>query len=504
MGAAGPLTMSALSKYLGADDLSFALLLVAVPAFAALFQVLGMVITERLGARKKFFFWTVVAHRLLYCGIGVLPWVVPPNQQMSAMVMVLILLVSMCLNHIGGQAWVNWMADLVPARIRGQHFAMRGRVGLVVIACTMLVMALLMDYSRTPHFEALLQPVSDVAGMPALIVIISGIFVVAGIVGALDPVYLLNADEPPMRKPPKEPLWRRLTDPLKDKPFARFLAYWALWAGAVSFSGWLWWPYLMKELDGLKASGSTSWFAEHKFLTATLILGASFQLGQIISYPIWGRAVDRFGRKPIFYISSTIHTCGWILWFFLSPGVIPFLFVTQFIAGFASGGFDIAFFNMQLHFNRRGGTGYQALCGIVVNAAATVSAVTAGFLARSLEGGAEKPGWSHTFFEGSTWEHTISHYPLIIVIAMLLKCTADFFILPRVIDVGGRSRRHAIRFVLDNMYGQFNTLIFSPIKMGVGRGVKLTGKSITGVKGTLSDSLADAGEEFRSWFEEKK
>ena len=493
MGATAALTTTELGKYLGANDLSFALLLTAAPAFAALFQVVGMVVTEHLGARKTFFLWMVSSHRLLYCVIGLLPWIVPSQARSSALLMVLIVLVSNSLSQIGAQAWVNWMADLVPARVRGKHFAKRGRVGLMVIACTMVAVALLMDWSRTLGFEEVLKPVSDFAGMPALIVIISGIFMVAGFVGMFDPLYLLNADEPPMRPPPDEPLWVRLTKPLTDRPFARFLAYWALWFAAISFPGWLWWPYLLKELEQMKAAANPSWFARHMYLTATLILGASFQLGQISSYPIWGRAVDRFGRKPIFFISSAFHTFGWVLWIFLSPSVIPFLFLTQFCSGFCSGGYDIAFFNMQLQFNRRGGAGYQAVCGAIVNFAGTVSAVVAGCLAHSLE----EHNSCYTIFAGTSWEHTFNHYPLIIAIGMVMKMTADFAVLPRVIDVGGRSRRHALQFVLDNMYGQINTLIFEPIKTGV----ELTGKGLTGVKETLSDSLSDAGDEIRRWWQ---
>jgi hypothetical protein len=63
----------------------------------------------------------------------------------------------------------------------------------------------------------------------------------------------------------------------------------------------------------------------------------------------------------------------------------------------------------------------------------------------------------------------------LILIGSAVKYAADFIFLPRVEDVDSKPAGHALQFVLNNMYGTLNTLIFVPLRSGVeatGEGIK--------------------------------
>lgn len=478
--------------YLGANDFVLALIS-AAPLVAVLFQLPGSVVSDMLGKRKKFFILTVTPHRTLYILIGLLPWITPRGSTWPAMLMALLLLVSMALNAFGGQAWTSWMADLVPARVRGKYFARRSRLGVSVFSLTSLAIALVLDALTTKWFQEFMAPASAWAGgMPPLIIVLSVVFMLGGTIGMLDILAFAKVDEPPMKAVPREPLLKRLIKPLKDREFRRFVIYWSGWNFAAFFNGWVWWKFILNFLKHEKSQAVHSWWADHMYLTATLILACAFQCGGFMGYPIWGRAVDRFGRKPVLFISSTLHTAGWIWWIFLGPVMLPWLMLTQLFSGFMSGGQEIAAFNMMLQFNRKGGTAYQSLAAVIFGVVGAASAILSGALSTLLE----RTEWHWTVGTGTSWEHTFTHYSAIIALGVLLKYASDLILLPRVIDTGDKTRTQALRFVFDNMYGNLNTLIFEPIKTGV----EMTRDRISDVTEVVTDTLQDAGTEIRRWW----
>jgi hypothetical protein len=140
----------------------------------------------------------------------------------------------------------------------------------------------------------------------------------------------------------------------------------------------------------------------------------------------------------------------------------------QIAGGFIGGGMDIASFNIMLHFNRRGGPGYQAVGSVVFSTAGALAAVAAGFVANELA------GFQWTFRPGTPWEHTFNRYALLIIVGATIKYTADFLFLRRVQDLDSKPAGHALRFVVNNCYDTLNTLIFVPLRSGV----EVTGTSL--------------------------
>ncbi len=107
--------------------------------------------------------------------------------------MTAIVFVSMGLNNFGGQAWVSWMSDLVPPRVRGKFFARRSRMGTAMIAIATLIVAAILDLSGTHAVENLLAPLADRGHLPTLqIVLLSFTFIAAACaIGMSRSIFLL-------------------------------------------------------------------------------------------------------------------------------------------------------------------------------------------------------------------------------------------------------------------------------------------------------------------------
>ncbi|MEI8194755.1 MAG: hypothetical protein WCI73_02480 [Phycisphaerae bacterium] len=186
------------------------------------------------------------------------------------------------------------------------------------------------------------------------------------------------------------------------------------------------------------------------------MIAIAYQMGQFLGYPMWGAAVDKFGRKPVLLISSTMHTLTWIVWLFLAPATVMWLIPVQILAGLMGGGQDIANFNMMLGFNRKGGPGYQALGSVLFSIAGAAGCFAAGSLANKLNG-------VRLEFLGQSF----NHYAVLIAVGMLVKFAADFVMLPYIEDLQAKPTKQTVRFVVANLQGNLSTLttlIFTPIK----------------------------------------
>ncbi len=457
MAAVGGGTITELAKFLGANDFVFGIM-AAAPFIAVFFQLPGSLAVEYFGRRKGIFLWWSTLHRAVYLGIAALPWILPPGSVGSAYVLACAILISYACNSVGGQAWVNWMADLVPVRVRGRYFAKRSRYGLVVIMLTSLLIGILLDLSRTPTFISLMAPVQKLTGLPPLIALISAIMVLAAFSGMTDIQLFRKVDEPAMANRPSESLVEKLSRPTKDPEFRRYLAYAATWAFSVNFCGAFWWVYMLDFLARMENAGQRAWWVDHKYIITYLPLACGYQIGQLITLPLWGKIIDRFGKRTALFVSSSLHTISWLPWLFISPGIVQWLIITQIAGGMLGAGQDIANFNMTLSFNRKGGPAYQAMTQIGVATAAALATISAGTLAKLLIG----VEWR--FLTGTTWEFVINRYSIIIMISVCIKYLCDIILLPRVHEPEAKSRLVAVRYFFGIIYADLDARILAPLQ----------------------------------------
>jgi MFS family permease len=459
MSATGGATQTRLAMHLGVDDFLFGV--IASVGFIGVFlQIPGSLLTEWLGRRRGIFLWWVTAHRISYFLIAAIPWLLPAHTRGTAWVMIMLLLFSACAANFGAPAWTHWMSDLVPARVRGKYFARRARLAIVVMALTGIGLGLLMDLSGTDAFQHLMLPLSDKAGMPPLIVVISAIFFIAGVAGIVDIQSFHKVDEPRMRPASREAVLVRLSRPVRDTNFMRYCAYYGVWIFALAFAQGFWWVYLLDFFETQRKAGLTAWWLEHKYVSAYLFLQVGYNIGQFVGYPLWGAVVDRFGRKPVIFLSSMLHSLAWLPWLFLGPNMVVWLFPTQIYGGLMGSGQELANFNVMLGFNRKGGPGYQAIGSVIFAIAGAVACIAAGKFCEVLH----QTDTTWTILTGTPWQWTFNRYAMVVMVALCLKVLADLVMLKLVRDVEAKSTRHAMRFLLTNMYGNLNTQIFTPMR----------------------------------------
>src|SRR4051812_34189090 len=98
-------------------------ILAALPFLASLVSMPASLLTERTGARKKIFLYSLYTQRLMWIPIAVVPLLMLSSGHTSSSA-VLIFMGMILLMHaagaVGGPGWLSWMADIVPDRLRGK------------------------------------------------------------------------------------------------------------------------------------------------------------------------------------------------------------------------------------------------------------------------------------------------------------------------------------------------------------------------------------------------
>ncbi len=445
-------TATLLAQYLGANDLIFGYL-AAAGYLGAIFQLAGSLYTQRTGKVKNIFLWSLTTQRVLYLPLALLPWLFPAADRAGALTMVILLFVASAAGNIGSPAWTQWMAQLVPARVRGKYFSRRNRLGIMVSAVTAIVVGVLLDAAHRGGLDRLLGPVSRWAGMPPLIFTISGLFLLATISGVTDIQSYHRVAEPPLEPHPQsEGVWRHLLLPLRDRPFLLYVLYSMLFTFAIAFAGTFSWVMM---LSLVRHGGGHSWFAANPNLAVCLMLMLTTNFGQILGYPFWGRLIDRLGCKPVIMISSTLHSLTLLVWIFISVRTFDMGFAGAFFGGAAWSAIEIANFNLVLAFTRRGGAAYQAVLAILANVAGLLAGLGAGVFAMWMQR-------HHPILH--VLGRNLTRYNVLFALTLGIKCVADYAILPFIHDPDAKPVRYAIRYIMGNMFDMLNSQVLGPVR----------------------------------------
>ena len=400
-------TVTELAKYMGANDLTFGYL-AAAGFLGSIFQVIGSVYTQTTGRVKRILLWCGTSQRGLYIPLALLPWIFPAFH--GAMAIVVLVFLASAIGNVAGPPWVLWMARLVPQRVRGKYFSRRSRVGIVVSALTAILVGVLLDATQNSWLNHWLGPLSRQVHLPPLILVISGIFFMAAFAGMTEIQCYHRVEEVVVAPAPVGAMRSTFVAPLFDGPFMRYLLYSSVYTFAVTFGGTFIWVMV---LDLLSARGGHSWFFVHPYLAACAMIMLTTNIGQIASYVVWGRMIDRLGCKPVIFIASSMQTLTWLAFIFMSGGTLGLGFLGCFLGGVFASGLEIANFNMILAFTHKGGSGYQAMAAVFINAAGLVAGLCAGGFAYWMG----RSGLHVTLLG-----HVFSRYNVLFMIAVAVKC----------------------------------------------------------------------------------
>jgi MFS family permease len=287
MACSGGAIITAWALYLGCGPLGLALL-GAMPFLAQLMQLPGAWLTTRLGPRTAALV-TVAVSRQAFLPLIALPFLpLSPEDQRA------VLVAAAALHHGAGMlcnnAWVTWMGDLVPRRIRGRYFGRRTAISTLAGALAALTAGTFLDGARASEHTG--------HGLAALAL-------AACVLGAVSTGLMALKHDPARGPRVTDFCAARVLQPLRDAAARRFLAYGATWNAALGLSGPFFTLFLLEDLK----LGFT-WVA---LQTATVALS------RMLAAPHWGRLIDRVGPRPVLRACTAGLMLSPLLWVLAGP-----------------------------------------------------------------------------------------------------------------------------------------------------------------------------------------
>ena len=248
-----------------------------------------------------------------------------------------ILCVHQFFEHLGTVAVWAWLAELVPARLRGRYFAARQRWQLAALVPTSVAAALFIDRWRNATPRPAGSKAAVVEGSPE---ILAGYLLVLT-AGA---IFLLLSVVPLWRMPDVDTAIANrpsggFVSALRDSRFVRFLVCvcWLSFSNGISQSAANIYP---KQVLGLH-------------LLPMVLLPLAMRLGQMGLTPWVGRFSDRYGNKPTILLCQAIVAFG-PLFFLLATPCIPECLAGAYVVWSAYVGLNICLPNLTFRLAREG------------------------------------------------------------------------------------------------------------------------------------------------------
>jgi len=337
--------MRAFARILGFNDMAFGIL-AAMPFLATFGQLNAAVIVERTGLRKFLFLDSAAYSRLLWIPVALVPLLLPFPPVLAVTAVLILLAGSNFLAALSAPAWMTWMGDLIPRRIRGRYFARRAQITQVVQIVVVVGASLLLDWVTVPGSSETYQ------GQPMLLWTICAMFAVAGVFGTIDILLFRRIRElvPPPRqeavsggviidipRPARRTpvslvayagrylaamIRELLLEPLRDRVFRNYVFYGGTITFTATCAGWYFWRHATEAL-GFTKLGTNMLFMVIGPVAGTLTAGW------------WGRMMDRWGRRPVLILGTIGTVLSLVPWIFTWRGIGSPRFVIDAVNGLA-------------------------------------------------------------------------------------------------------------------------------------------------------------------------
>ncbi len=371
-------------------------ILAALPMFANLVQIFGSYIIEKTGKKKALCFFSLLASRLLWMLVIMLPLAIFATfADWRVWILVGVIAASSLFASLSGVSWLAWMSDLVPQEIRGSYF---GKRNMIASACGMVV--ILLGGKFLTLWENRFSETN-----PYGFIILFALGLAAGLIA----VWFL-ARIPETEAPKKETgagfNLSLFFQPLKDRNFLTLILFVSAWMFAIQIAAPFYGVFM---IDNLNID-----------FTNITIFGTFATLATLLMMKIWGPISDRLGNKPI------IIVCGWVLiivpfiWILALPGkyYLPVL-LAHILSGAFMAGAALSQFNILIKLSpSQGRSVYLALFAAITGFVGAIAPIIGGSLSKTLE------GFSFNFFT-----YNISNLHLIFITSAVLQMATIFFIL---------------------------------------------------------------------------
>ncbi|MFZ9682569.1 MAG: MFS transporter, partial [Cephaloticoccus sp.] len=219
---------------------------------------------------------------------------------------------------INGVAWNGWMQEVVPARLRGKYFGARNRL-LYVSMITFLL-----------SVSGLLALMQGSLGAYVVLFAIAIILRISSVLSQRRMVTPASHHTAAAQLPWQE----QVRNVRNDRTLVRFIGFAALMGFTINLFGPFFPVFMYEQLHITVAKAN--WI---------LLFGP---LGAAVSFPAWGRLLDRFGNIPVMVVALALWQLFNVIWCFVTPANAWLLYVVAMTGGLFSAGYGIGVFNLLL------------------------------------------------------------------------------------------------------------------------------------------------------------
>jgi MFS family permease len=446
-------TLVQFARSLGTPDWGFGIL-ATLPFLGTLMQLPGSYVLERYGHRKLLFIVVASLSRLLWSVAAGIPWLLPGREDLWWPVMALCIGVSWALAQASGPAWMSWMGDLIPRRVRGRYFALRNNVGQSIGLIATLAVGYALDVTERGE------------DMHLMLRVTSAILAIAGLLGTLDILCFkwVSDREPPPRQPAVDVV-AMFAAPLRDANFRRYLAFNFVFVFGTGYVGQYAWLFIRDVAE------CSNWTSNLLLIAVPLVL-------RLMVYGAWGRLTDRLGKKPVILISGFFTVFGAVGWIFITPERFWVGYLVVMVVSLAWPGFEVANFNfiLDLAGTRRrhtkagsavvagGGSSFVAVNSVVIAVAGSLSGLFGAAVAAKL---------------GSEWVWALpamgivlTYHGVLFAVSTVLRAAAMMIAMGLQEEHATRTR-DAIRIMTTGFYSNMTRVVTTPVRVA-GSVVKMT------------------------------
>ncbi|MCE9614236.1 MAG: MFS transporter [Lentisphaerae bacterium] len=337
----------------------------------------------RLHRRKPLIAITYGFSRLVWVFLGCIPFL-PLSQHGKLLLFLGVLLLSGICGSLSGGAWLSWMTDLVPPERRGRYFALRNTINGLFQMAVGYGASWLFDWMKTRDMEATAFAL---------------LFGSAACLSMLAIVAMCKQWEPELRGEPPTPVLRLLSQPFRNAGFRQIILFSAAWSAVTSVAAPFFAAHMISNL-GMSYSTIAIYSVVGGLITAMV-------------QPLWGKAIDRCGSRPVLVLTLVVVALSPLCWLVARQGLYWPLWVDAVVASVFGPGFGLALFSLVLaaapEENRMAYLGVQTVVPSVVT------------MAGSLLG-----GWLAHAMHAWTWHafgQTFVNFHLIFVLTILGRLT---------------------------------------------------------------------------------
>lgn len=294
---------------LNATPLQFGILF-AIGQVSQIFQPLGAVLTRRRRQRKAVVLSLQFSGRGLALLFGLLPFVFLSGD--AVYVFLLLFLLSVSLLGMAENAWIGWISDLVPLRVRGRFFSIRSQCLMFTAVAAGYVFSLFLDSFTVAGRQASFFRSEN---LPMGFAVVFSSAALLGFIGS----GVLSRQPEETKQIEEESVTRMFILPLRDGNFRRYLLYGCWWMSAVGIGAPFWQPFMLQKL--------------RMSLFEVQIYGSINIIASILVLRLWGRLIDAYGNKAAMRLVIVLGGLNPMVWLFITPGNYPFLYLEAITSG---------------------------------------------------------------------------------------------------------------------------------------------------------------------------